>query len=429
MRSRSQGRGCTYVRRALVAMILPLLWVVKPRNAQYNGQRSLRVIVLTKDRPHSLSKLLNSLQNAQYNGDTVDLRVHIDCCEVTEVLKVAGNFKFSHGQKTITVSPTELGLQGAWLHAWVPADDAERAIILEDDIVLSRLWYVGLREMWDRYGGLTDLAGISLMRQQLVPYPVPGHAYTREIGVSGNPFLYSLVGSIAFSPNAAYWQQFCEWANAMRLSDVDLNVSTPPLITSSWWNQLDRRHIWTQLFVNFSLRFNLFTLYLKGMKTEALAMHTRAKGAHFPTALGPDSEPMLSLPHFSEKLYRYGWDGERADIMQYNVIQTQLLLDSFVIVTSHMARLHGCVNVIFVHGHHLVNEVAEVTATVSVDSLVVITPSFRTSRMLSELHPQHFIYALHESSFLSSPDTWHLSILELLSVSRVRTCSPVEYKA
>lgn len=152
---------------------------------------------------------------------------------------------------------------------------------------------------------MEDMAGITLQRQTLVPYPT---MIKHEIVNSNEPFLYPLVGSIGFSPNAKTWQNFILWINTISLETFD--VTTPGLVTSEWWNTLDKRHMWTQHFIYFCLQQGLHTLYVNLPRHETIAAHVRARGAHYALSQGPDFPTAKCITrYFPENPIKFDWDG------------------------------------------------------------------------------------------------------------------------
>ena len=78
-----------------------------------------RIIVLTYDRAKSLTRLLNSINNAKYGSDKVQLDIWIDRNgnrNVNEnVVKTATLFKFLHGSHRTCVHRTHVGIIGQWI--------------------------------------------------------------------------------------------------------------------------------------------------------------------------------------------------------------------------------------------------------------------------------------------------------------------------
>jgi hypothetical protein len=249
-----------------------------------------QIIILTMDRFSSLQRLVDSLKATDYGSDTVDLLVRFDRPKTpsTEFWAAADAFRanltWSAGQVTVTMAKENMGLRAAWLAAWRPTSVTERALILEDDIEVSPLWYRWMQGAYEAYGHRTDIAGLSLQRQTLVPLKsqrqngIPDH--------DGLPFLYKLVGSIGYAPLAAKWMDFLDFAECALATD--LAVRTPELVTSDWYDKLDQRGMWTQLFIYFCKYYDLYTLYDFPTDHRALAAHWREKGEHYGVTGGRD---------------------------------------------------------------------------------------------------------------------------------------------
>ena len=261
--------------------------------------------VLTMNRAESLRRLLDSIEKADYAGDKVDIYIHIDKSDDNRAcIKVAESFDFSHGDLTIEVAEQNNGLRNAWFRAWHPKEN-ERAIILEDDIEVSPQWYFWLNKAWEAYGERDDLAGISLQRQTLVPQKPQKQM---EIVNNHAPFLYRLVGSIGFSPHWKQWRAFLNWIDSVDTSTV--NIKTPGLITSDWFDVLDKRHMWTQYFIWFCKQHDLYTLYVNLSGKKTLAAHMREKGEHYGRTEGRDFALAAEVEmNFPTVLVKYEWDG------------------------------------------------------------------------------------------------------------------------
>lgn len=61
----------------------------------------------------------------------LDLDVHVDIGveDHDATPRIANEFKFSHGNKSVRVARQPKGLEVAWFDAWTPASSSERAII------------------------------------------------------------------------------------------------------------------------------------------------------------------------------------------------------------------------------------------------------------------------------------------------------------
>jgi FkbM family methyltransferase len=272
---------------------------------QQKSPNNFKIHVLTMNRAKSLQRLLDSLENAEYAGDRVEIYIHIDKSPDNRAsIDVVKSFDFSHGDLTIEVAEQNNGLRNAWFRAWHPKEN-ERAIILEDDIEVSPQWYFWLNKAWEAYGERDDLAGISLQRQTLVPQKPHKQM---EIVNNHEPFLYRLVGSIGFSPHWKQWRAFLNWIDSVDTTTV--NIKTPGLITSDWFDVLDKRHMWTQYFIWFCKQHDLYTLYVNLPERKTLASHMREKGEHYGRTEGRDFALATEVEmNFPLDLVKYGWDG------------------------------------------------------------------------------------------------------------------------
>ena len=120
----------------------------------------VQIQVITYNRPHSLRRLMHSLLGAHYLGDVVDLTLHIEHAAPFHTLNLADSFSpynhnhnnhtWLHGEYTVNTRFKKAGLQMAIVESWYPTSPHQYAILLEDDIEVSPLFYV-----WVKLGLLT----------------------------------------------------------------------------------------------------------------------------------------------------------------------------------------------------------------------------------------------------------------------------------
>ena len=281
------------------------------------------VTILTMNRNASLDRLLQSLEATDYDSDNVSLVIKVDHSTGNEaVVKLANDFQFSHGAKTVFVSTKKLGLQESWFQAWIPRDNQELGIILEDDVELAPAWYKWLKAAWNSYGNRTDLMGISLNREtrrmkNITHFSLDIAHYGFEIENDGFPFLYKLVGTWGFSPHPARWAEFLTWRTSMS-NEPPESVLVPYLLPSLWWARFIQHgrtsSMWSQ-YMHFyvdAVKPNLFFLYanLPGKKT--LCAHHRERGENHIGGEGPDFELAEKLElNLPRKLNMFGFDNEK----------------------------------------------------------------------------------------------------------------------
>lgn len=310
-----------------------LVWQTD-RQPTVSGSK-IYIVVLAMNRSGCLGRLLQSIQETDFQGDAVNLDIHFDRGEnMADALRTAHDFRFRHGQKTITTAVRSLGLAASWYGALDKSslDAHKKWIILEDDIILSPLWYKWLKAAWKHYHILPNIAGISLQRQTLIPF----QPFQQKQVVNGHdPFLYALVGSIGFSPNPTVWSDFIDWVSSVNPSVFDINI--PELITSEWWKRNDKKSIWTQPFIYYCLQHGIYTLYVNLENDMTLAAHIRAKGAHYPTSLGADFKVAKTITmNFPANVSTYDWDGAMVGISHMTGLRR--ITDTHNTVTSRLQR-------------------------------------------------------------------------------------------
>jgi len=281
-----------------------------------NVQDTFQIHILTMNRASSLKRLLKTLEHTEYGLGKVEIMVHVDKNKLNQkCVDVLDNFLFSHGNICYIIQNKTLGLRDSWFNAWYPTEN-QRAIILEDDIELSPQWYRWVQGAWDKYERRSDIAGISLQRQILVPQ-LPQK--DMQIVNKHVPFLYNLVGSIGFSPNWKVWSAFLDWIECVDPSGVDIHM--PQLITSQWFyqNPSMKTGIWTQYFIWFCHQHDLYTLYVNLPHEQTLGAHMREKGVHSHGSQGRDFEIATKVDlNFPDMLWKYGWDGNPNFPAMYN---------------------------------------------------------------------------------------------------------------
>ena len=281
---------------------------------------TIKVIVLTMNRPQSLLRLLRSINRTyfEYPGDRLEVEIHVDKSHglyYQDCVNIAANFSLPPGRGSVRsrIAETNRGLRAAWFDGWRPGMPGEHAIILEDDLELAPAWYSWLRKAWLSYRHRTDIAGIALSRQFLM-FKKPERS-DMEIINSHQPFLYKLVGTWAFSPHPEQWRSFLAWFRSLDSETFDPYV--PGLITSDWLHihtKQGRRHMtWEQWHIYHSQHHGLYTLYINLPAREVLANNWMEAGVHSKTSPGrPDYALVQGCPvqlqEFPARLRKFDWD-------------------------------------------------------------------------------------------------------------------------
>jgi len=123
-------------------------------------------------------------------------------------VKVASEFQWSRGPTRVHVHPTHVGIYGQWIDTWRPHDDSsdELALLLEDDLSISKYAYRWVRAVYRAYSNRTDFAGASMYqcktlsaRRSLAPLFGPKN---------DTVFMYKGFSSWGFAPKPRHWRRF-----------------------------------------------------------------------------------------------------------------------------------------------------------------------------------------------------------------------------
>ena len=305
-----------------------------------------QIFVLAYIRVHSLSRLLHSLEAAEYNEDSVSLTVFVDADARPsrnghlEVASFARSFPWSHGEYTVVVREENRGIVRQWIEAWQPERDGERAIILEDDNEVSPMWYRHLLLLYSSYEYTSNIAGFALCSQRVIGSPSRGGPKVMSVTPRGTPFLYRLFATTGFVPLARHWSEFQTWFASRPRGFRPLVRGS---VYSSMYESLEKEKregtMWSMWFIRFCFDRGLFTLYPNlEQSLGALVVFYAEKGLHHSgTTPGPNAKlaPLYTpLPFmFPKVLTRYNWDGTKEGTV--NTLSERLSSAALCLSNSH----------------------------------------------------------------------------------------------
>ena len=241
----------------------PLLQNENNKESQFD----LRIIVITYNRPESLLRLLNSLNNAEYFNESVKIEVWVDISEDGSkdilTIEAANKFEFKHGPYEVHVRETHAGIYGQWLTSWKPSIfSSEIGVILEDDLTVSPFFYKYIKAVHNKYDSYPEINGYALQG-----YSIKHHI--RDISTLEGPngsfvFLYPVLGTWGFSPITTKWIAFLDWFYSLRTS-TDVNPYVPDNIASEWFytflTQGEANKMWSMWHIYYAWLNDQYTLY------------------------------------------------------------------------------------------------------------------------------------------------------------------------
>lgn len=130
------------------------------------GDASPAVVVVAYDRAHCLERLLRSVAAAEYPDAAVPLIISVDAaCPGT--LRVAQEFDYTFGPKTVLARETHMGLVAHVLACADLVNQYGSVIVLEDDLVLSPHFLSWAKRALGFYADDSSVGGISLYRYSI----------------------------------------------------------------------------------------------------------------------------------------------------------------------------------------------------------------------------------------------------------------------
>lgn len=221
-----------------------------------DSNMKIAIIIVTYNRVHSFHRLLDSVCEADYKDDFVDLIVSIDKSEVQDKIEhIVSSRSWTHG-KTITIKQKErLGLKRHVLQCGDLSIDYDAIIMLEDDLVVSPQFYYYAKSTLSYYENDERVAGISLYKHET------------HTGVY-RPFVPAPNGYDVFAMRFAQswgqcwsrrmWADFRVWLNANEYKTLPSDALVPPYIMS-WNSQSWLKHF--MRFLEWSKKYFIYPHY------------------------------------------------------------------------------------------------------------------------------------------------------------------------
>lgn len=120
------------------------------------------IIIIGYKRKDSIERLLRSVEQANYGGDTVDLIFSIDNSGTSIVEEYVKEYVWKHGKKIVRTFPQRQGLRKHILSCGSYLSEYDWLIVLEDDLIVSPNFYQFAKQAVVFYQNDDRIAGISL---------------------------------------------------------------------------------------------------------------------------------------------------------------------------------------------------------------------------------------------------------------------------
>ena len=168
----------------------------------------------------SLSRLLDSLLEAEYCGRVVPLKLFLDYGASDEVRDRIRSFRWPHGPRMLHEYDRSQGIRGLWINASSASiGDDEHIMPLEDDLELSPFFYWWLLRANRAYGSFDDgdlvqsrgIVGVSLYTPRLNEIQYPQVRWLPDRATNSPTFLLQVPCSWGALFLGRIWRQFLQF--------------------------------------------------------------------------------------------------------------------------------------------------------------------------------------------------------------------------
>ncbi|KAA1468823.1 hypothetical protein DENSPDRAFT_815397 [Dentipellis sp. KUC8613] len=201
------------------------------------------VSIITDNRPGSLARLLDSITNARYFGDRLNLRVNMEQTADPDTLELIGNLDWNHGTVFVHHRVIHGGLLPSVVESWYPLSNDSYGLLLEDDVEASPLFYAWVKLTILRYR-TPNLYGISLYQQKNVelrpegrkPFNARQMFIVEEDVPANTPYLSQIPCSWGAVYFPEHWREFHTYLS-IRLSEIAMSLKQDivPDVRSNRW--------------------------------------------------------------------------------------------------------------------------------------------------------------------------------------------------
>ncbi|XP_060065010.1 uncharacterized protein LOC132545346 [Ylistrum balloti] len=262
----------------------------------------LRVIVITYDRADSVERLLNSLNEADYLGDKVGIDVWIDRSKTgvvhEETFSRASRFKFKHGILNVHKQSKHAGIYGQWMKTWNPSPQSkEIAVILEDDLTVSKYFYKWLKNVHTKYDSLSYINGYALQGYSMKHGGAAGQLRAPDENIV---FMYPILGTWGFSPSRENWISYVKWYD-QKSELPNFQPTVAGILPTLWYNSFIKKGktggMWSMWHIYHAWKFQERSIYPNLPGKCGLTINWKEAGLHYAKSqtVTKNTDPILTV--------------------------------------------------------------------------------------------------------------------------------------
>ena len=257
----------------------------------------IAIVAVGYNRKESISRLLASLNNGNYLGESITLVISIDKSNTSVVETFADSFEWKHGEKIVDKHEKNLGLREHMLSLTKWFDLFDVLIVLEDDIIVAPTFYSFVVQTTQKYFNDENIAGISLYSffvnyqnsELFVPYKNEYDTYFMNCAMSW--------GQVWMKKQ---WLSFVDWYK----EHLDfVNLDHLPKAICEW-----PKSSWLKYHTRYCIEQNKFFVYpYYGYSTNcgAVGTHNKKTDSSYQVPMQMGNIKTLKLPDFGDEAVYY----------------------------------------------------------------------------------------------------------------------------
>ncbi|WP_411689583.1 glycosyltransferase [Acinetobacter pseudolwoffii] len=246
------------------------------------------IVVITYNRLVSLKRLIRSLLDAEYLGDKIDLIVSMDCSGDENLKLYIESISWPFGEIVKIFHEERLGLKKHVLFCGSLTDKYENLFVFEDDLYVSKSFYLFGKKAIKYYKNDKNIAGISLYTYQWNQYV--NKSFT-PLSDENDIFFMQVASSWGQVWMKESWKNFIKWMENKSSDDLK-KMDDLPKAVSNWSS-----HSWLKFHHAYLASENKFFVYPR----VALSTNFSEPGQHAYL----DSTYQVELQHKLKTNYKF----------------------------------------------------------------------------------------------------------------------------
>lgn len=182
----------------------------------------LAIVIPAYNRPGSLKRLLNSINNIKIDYQDISLIFSIDGGGGPEIVKIAKDFNWEYGEKKVIEHQENIGLKKNIFFCGDLTEEYENVAVIEDDLFVSPYLFDYISASLKYYSDHPKIAGISLYSHQ---YNETAQKPFQALHDGFDNFFMQLASSWGQVWTKQQWQKFRQWL----ADNKDINYDHLPI--------------------------------------------------------------------------------------------------------------------------------------------------------------------------------------------------------